>query len=311
MDVTRCGKNFANINIYQLGKTTYWGATSGTNVTLNNDQNFAVLAFKLPTGSFKLVCNNPNIYKITRGITTKYSTIDLNVHYNAFIGYRNYSWGSYSPYQLYNDTIIIDGDADAILLQVKMVENNVPITSSLLEHLQISCVMISENDEYIAYSGTTIPFDWSSTAGILYGGYIDLVTGNIYNQFNCVDMGTLNWNYTNGRFYAPISDALIGSDNNYLSSAVCDIYPTVTYNDIIRNGIKGIAINNSAYIRVYDDHSTIEDFTNAIDGHILVYPLATPVLLTTLTPAQLKSLKGVNNIWSDTNGNVEVSYWTH
>lgn len=38
--------------------------------------------------------------------------------------------------------------------------------------------------------------------------------------------------------------------------------------------------------------------------------LATPIEYD-ITPQVLKTLKGTNNIWADTNGNVEVSYWTH
>ena len=30
-----------------------------------------------------------------------------------------------------------------------------------------------------------------------------------------------------------------------------------------------------------------------------------------LTPQTLKTLKGINNIFSDANGNVDVTYWTH
>ena len=309
MDVTRCGKNFANINIYQLGKTTYWGATSGTNVTLNNDQNFAVLAFKLPTGSFKLVCNNPNIYKITRGITTKYSTIDLNVHYNAFIGYRNYSWGSYSPYQLYNDTIIIDGDADAILLQVKMVENNVPITSSLLEHLQISCVMISENDEYIAYSGTTIPFDWSSTAGILYGGYIDLINGELVRDW-VIDTHEIGANdgtpggagtsgNTNYRFIAWNLASAHLPDSDRKNQAVCNILPY----DTEQNGSRYWIGGGTVYMILPNDGKSY--------SVTIAYP-ERPLNTTkySLNSSQLKTLRGTNNIWSNA-GPVEIKYWTH
>jgi len=39
--------------------------------------------------------------------------------------------------------------------------------------------------------------------------------------------------------------------------------------------------------------------------------LATPILVTTLTPTQLKTLHGTNNIWSNTNGDIELKYWTH
>ena len=70
--------------------------------------------------------------------------------------------------------------------------------------------------------------------------------------------------------------------------------------------------HNDTYVYFRDNRfTTIEDFLAEYTGTKFVYKMATPVLLTTLTPTQLKSLKGINNIWSDANGNVEVSYWTH
>ena len=42
----------------------------------------------------------------------------------------------------------------------------------------------------------------------------------------------------------------------------------------------------------------------------VVYPLATPIEYQ-LTPQQVTTLIGTNNVWSDANGNTEVSYWTH
>jgi hypothetical protein len=43
----------------------------------------------------------------------------------------------------------------------------------------------------------------------------------------------------------------------------------------------------------------------------LVGNLSTPILITTLTPTQLKALRGTNNIWSNANGNIELAYWSH
>ena len=42
----------------------------------------------------------------------------------------------------------------------------------------------------------------------------------------------------------------------------------------------------------------------------ICYPLATPITYQ-LTPQQLKTLRGANNIWSNTNGNIELKYFTH
>lgn len=161
-------------------------------------------------------------------------------------------------------------------------------------------------------SGQRINVDWTSEIGTVHGGYLDLLTGGIYKTFQSVDMGDLNWEIANGRFYASIQNIKIGADNNYLSPALCDIYPTITYNNIIRQAMTGVAVNNTAFIRAYDpNYPTANGFKTAVDGHTLVYPLSEPVLMGTLSPVSIKALKGQNNIWSTANGNIELSYWTH
>ena len=42
----------------------------------------------------------------------------------------------------------------------------------------------------------------------------------------------------------------------------------------------------------------------------VVYQINTPQLVTTLTPTQLKTLRGTNNIWSNA-GDITLSYWKH
>ena len=78
------------------------------------------------------------------------------------------------------------------------------------------------------------------------------------------------------------------------------------------------------YLRIYAaytaDHPELDtkqkriDFCNAylIENPIdIVYPLNEPQLITTLTPQQLTTLSGINNIWSNANDQIELKYWTH
>lgn len=48
--------------------------------------------------------------------------------------------------------------------------------------------------------------------------------------------------------------------------------------------------------------------TSPTTGAEVVYKLAAPITYP-LTPTLIKSLKGANTIWSDMNGNLEISYW--
>ena len=54
--------------------------------------------------------------------------------------------------------------------------------------------------------------------------------------------------------------------------------------------------------------TTVQDFVTAVTGQTIVYPLATPIVYT-LTPQQVTSLLGKNNVWSDA-GSVDVEYRT-
>ena len=50
--------------------------------------------------------------------------------------------------------------------------------------------------------------------------------------------------------------------------------------------------------------------TSPTIGAQAVYELTAPIAHQ-LTPETIKTLKGVNNIWSNTNGNIEVKFWKH
>lgn len=62
-------------------------------------------------------------------------------------------------------------------------------------------------------------------------------------------------------------------------------------------------INDSRY-------TTKDDFVANLTGNI-AYKLKTPQLVTTLEPQVIRTLQGVNNIWSNANGNLEIAYWKH
>ena len=59
--------------------------------------------------------------------------------------------------------------------------------------------------------------------------------------------------------------------------------------------------------------TTNEEWSNWLTNNQvqIVVKLSVPTLITTLTPPQLKTLRGQNNIWSNANENIELSYWKH
>ena len=145
----------------------------------------------------------------------------------------------------------------------------------------------------------------------IYGGELNLTTGVLTVTHERVDMGSLSW--TKNASYSVFFCNLGGVNTEY--NACCDIYlyAGTTTSAAGANG-KGnytlsILTNDDRHL-IYirdDDYSTADDFTEAVDGHYLVYELATPTTIQ-LTPEEVRSFLGTNNLWANT-GDSEVTYF--
>ena len=160
---------------------------------------------------------------------------------------------------------------------------------------------------YEPYNGTTYTTSLGQT---VYGGPVDVVSGVLTLTKGFVDLGSLNWTlrtqWTPGnRFLSnEISNKKAGSYN-----ILCSQYkPMQERVSITDTGQIAPANNtNSKDMVVRDDrYSDATAFKNAVSGVQLVYELATPTEIQ-LTPTQVTTLLGNNNIWADS-GSVEVEY---
>lgn len=169
------------------------------------------------------------------------------------------------------------------------------------------------------YSGTAYPVSWASEAGTVYGGTLDVTTGLLTVTRAMVDAGALTWtknnSITNG-FNAALSPA-----GTYIASnpygLMCSAYKTsdpVTYvSQIADKTIIGslssrfrlIFIRDGDYAEAWENN-TPEVFKATLNGVQISYVLTTP-LTYQLTPTEVKTLLGLNNIWADT-GNTSVTY---
>lgn len=145
----------------------------------------------------------------------------------------------------------------------------------------------------------------------VYGCELDLTTGEVWGTWASVDMGTLNWQTSADRFAVwvkltpnPETKDGWGVDD---PMACCSKY---RYGNVRANDgeDKAIGFYNGLLYARDTDYETPESFKTAVSGLLLVYRLATPVLLATLTPQQINAIKGVNTIWSDANGQIEVTF---
>ena len=169
---------------------------------------------------------------------------------------------------------------------------------------------------YEPYQGTTFPIDWTS-AGTVYGGYVDLVTGEVWAEYGIFEPDENSYitvisgnTYKQFRFQnAPyIKSRNAGYCSHFTMTANPNVY-----------GVTGMDWLNQACQLILQNDSTIymetvaelkawltEQRENGTPFQI-VYAMTEPVLVTTLTPTALRTLIGTNNIWCNS-GDVSVEY---
>lgn len=216
--------------------------------------------------------------------------------------------------------------------------NNAIITNPMIEiHNTGSLWNLSQ---YEPYSGTTLPINWTTGAGTVYGGYVDLVNGEVVQTWNTITLngtqnayisGTLyrgttctdvwfdagNWGIT--RSYAQnLTSADTQSNAFKLASYAIwgkpDQYPWCyvlnTYNQIhcvFVNDVVGIASEDTNAQAI----AKVKTWLTEHPVDVKYQVSANKYTHYALTPQTLKTIRGTNNIWSNANGNIELAYWSH
>jgi hypothetical protein len=167
----------------------------------------------------------------------------------------------------------------------------------------------STDHDYHPYSGQSITIDLGQT---VYGGTLDVLSGELVIDRAMVDLGTLTWSKTSTtsgkwRFQATKSDITIATRGGVIPNMICEIYKAVSPDDTYV-GVTGISNNiNIHNVFICDlSISEVSDLVNVINGKKVVYPLATPITVQ-LTPHEVTALLGSNNVWADT-GDSAVEY---
>ena len=162
-------------------------------------------------------------------------------------------------------------------------------------------------------NGTTYPI---SLGGTYYGGTLDVKNGSLTVKYARVDLGSLGWtaqgSQNNYRMRAQVTPQHNIIANNVVLSGACSVYDLISANGTYSEN-KGISGDNTGnYIYVYDSDynqsTSAPAFTTAMSGKYLTYELATPTTVT-LTPTQVKTLLGNNNIFADCGNVDEVTYF--
>lgn len=170
-----------------------------------------------------------------------------------------------------------------------------------------------------------------SSAGTVYGGTLDVTTGELVvdRKMLVADGSTIKFSfassnntvaeYKNAVFGFVSADALQSASANIVPNIISDTYTAISYNTALSKTAEsyGVTIVDSGVtatmrVRVAIPKSqniiTVEEANTWLENNPLqiVYPLATPQTYQ-LTPQEITSLLGENNVWADT-GDSEVEY---
>jgi len=152
--------------------------------------------------------------------------------------------------------------------------------------------------------------------GTRYGGTLDVVSGELVVDRASIKLNDLNWTKQNTasgnwRFISSqsIQNIKIPTDASWKIDNLCSVYQNVTANETWTAEKTGIAINADGKLLICDlNQADTTALGVVIANQTYCYELATPQTYQ-LTPTQVKSLLGTNNVWADTGDVGDVRYF--
>ena len=185
--------------------------------------------------------------------------------------------------------------------------NKTSIAKADVEALKLQLELGTPATTYESYNGTTYTVSWSGDAGTVYGGTVDVVSGELTVLYGWVDLGSLSWRATTASGQAVFTSRdMSGMVNNASRSddVMCDSYEAAT---TVIDGT--IFTYGSQFIIRNDNYNDADIFATSLSGVYAVYPLATPTTYQ-LDPVQVACLLGQNNVWNNIS-NTTVAYPTN
>lgn len=164
-------------------------------------------------------------------------------------------------------------------------------------------VVISESNQYSISLGS---------AGTVYGGTLDVTTGMLTVTHGSCTISERSWNYdaTYTRFTGAIPNMVAGKyavrKVPFMCSAFLPIDDGRAIGNVPDNAIYGSGTSQAVYIKT-TDYTTVSDFVNAVGNERIVYELANPISYQ-LSPTDVKTILGQNNIWCDTGDITNLEY---
>lgn len=156
---------------------------------------------------------------------------------------------------------------------------------------------------------TTYAVDWTSEAGTVYGGTLDVVTGVLTVNFGMLDLGTKTYTFAvrntddTGNIFV-FRDTSIKSTGG--GNAICSQLMTYHGSQGVDMPVNSCFVAGGHNLLVCTTDADAASVKASMSGVQLCYELATP-LTYQLTPQEIEALVGTNNVWS-TGDSVSVTY---
>lgn len=163
-----------------------------------------------------------------------------------------------------------------------------------------------------AGDGNTYPISLGQT---VYGGTLDVVSGKLTITRVGITLNSLDLIRQSGGYYQatptlPLKQyGTVQGQKEAISSCFTRVSGAIIYDEPDTDNaftVGSLYLNqNQINIRA-NAYANATELKNALGNEVIVYELATPIEIQ-LTPTEIKTLLGNNNIWSDS-GTVEVEY---
>ena len=196
---------------------------------------------------------------------------------------------------------------------IKMADNSVQPSGTLVYELATPTTETAQaytNPQIVSKYGTIeyvtnsiVPVGHKTTylTKDIFGGYVDLISGMLVVDKVMVDLGSLNWTLFSASRFWVMPSGMKPFTRNLMSSQYAE--KSVEVGSLNDGEMTTQAGGGEVYIKD-TRYTTATEFKSAVSGQQLVYELETPQTYQ-LTPQQVYTLVGTNNVWSDS-GQVEV-----
>lgn len=143
----------------------------------------------------------------------------------------------------------------------------------------------------------------------VYGGTLDVVTGELVVDRAMVDLGTLNWEIAGTRFKASV-DGMPNKAGRTIKM-LCDCYKSLVNGEAYDQNANNVCYGAYSSVYVHDfAYTDASIFKTAVTGHQLCYELATPQTYQ-LTPQTVGMIAEWSTFQSNASGNIDITYYAN